>query len=55
MVLKADLTERRLLLIVSALRELFADESFVMLLNAHGLDTVPRQIAELVSCQEIAE
>jgi ParB family chromosome partitioning protein len=55
MVLKADLTEHRLFLIVSALRELFADESFVSLLNASGLDTIPRQIADLISRKEAAE
>lgn len=55
MVLKADLTERRLFFIVSALRDLFEDESFVMLLNEHGLETVPRQIADLMSHEEAAE
>ncbi len=48
MVLKADLTEKRLLLIISVLRELFGDENFRTLLRAEGLDTLPKQVADLV-------
>lgn len=55
MVAKADLTEHRLLFIVSALKELFNDANFVNLLRAEGLKTVPRQIVDLVSQQEAAE
>ena len=45
---KADLTESRLLLIINAMKQLFADEHFLTLLRAEGLDTLPRQLAELV-------
>lgn len=45
---KADLTESRLLLIVNAMKQLFADEHFLTLLRAEGLDTLPRQLAELI-------
>ena len=55
MVMKADLTERRLLFIVSALKELFNDENFVTLLRAEGLDTVPLQIADLLHRRESAK
>ena len=54
MVMKADLTERRLLFIVSALKELFNDENFITLLRAEGLDTVPLQIADLLQRRELA-
>jgi ParB family chromosome partitioning protein len=47
MIMKADITERRLLFIVSALKEVFNDENFVTLLRAEGLETLPRQIADL--------
>lgn len=46
---KADLTESRLLFIISALKEFLQDEHFVTLLRAERLDTVPRQIADLLS------
>ena len=48
MVRKSDLTEHRLMFLVSALKELFGDENFLTLLRAEGLDTVPRQIADLI-------
>ena len=52
---KADLTESRLILIVNAIKQLFADEHFVTLLRAEGLETLPRQLAEKISMPEIAE
>lgn len=52
MIMKSDLTESRLFFIVSALKELFNDENFVVLLRAEGLETVPRQIVDLLCQQE---
>lgn len=45
---KADMTERRLLVITNALKRLFADEHFLTLLRAEDLETVPRQLADLI-------
>ena len=45
---KADLTESRLTLITSALKRLFADEHFVTLLRAEGLETLPNQLANKI-------
>ena len=52
MVMKSDLTQQRLLFLVSALKELFNDENFFTLLRAEGLDTVPRQIVDLIHQKE---
>ena len=48
MIKKSDLTESRLMFLVSALKDLFGDENFITLLRAEGLDTVPSQIVDLV-------
>jgi len=48
LVKKADLTQQRLLLIVSALRQLVADEHFLTLLRAERLDTMPQYLAQRV-------
>jgi ParB family transcriptional regulator, chromosome partitioning protein len=48
LVKKAELTRNRLLFIVSALRTLLADEHFVTLLRAEGLDSMPRYLADRV-------
>jgi len=48
LVKKAQLTESRVLFIVSALRKLFQDEDFVTLLRAEGLDTLPAYFAERI-------
>lgn len=45
LVRKAEATRDRLIFLVEALRKLFADENFVTLLRAEGLDTVPRNLA----------
>ena len=42
---KANLTRDRLLLVTSAVRELMANEHFVTLLRAEGLDDFPEQLA----------
>ena len=48
MVKKAEIAQQRLLFVVSALRELLADENFTTLLRAEGLDSLPKYIAERV-------
>lgn len=48
MVLKAEHAHQRLLLVVQGLKKLFADEHFVNLLRAEGLDTLPRYLAERI-------
>lgn len=51
---KSQVTEHRLLLIVSALRNLFRDENFITLLRAEGLDTLPAPLAEKIQIPEKA-
>ena len=51
---KSQLTEHRLLLILSALKNLFRDENFVTLLRAEGLDTIPAPLAEKIQITEKA-
>ncbi len=51
---KSQLTEHRLLLILSALKNLFQDENFVTLLRAEGLDTIPAPLAEKLQITEKA-
>lgn len=46
LVRKAEATRDRLTFVVQALRTLFADEHFVTLLRAEGLDTLPRNLAD---------
>jgi ParB family chromosome partitioning protein len=45
---KAEFTQQRLLFVVSALRQFFADENFINLLRAEGLDTLPDYLATRV-------
>lgn len=45
---KAELTQQRLLFVVSALRQLLADENFINLLRAEHLDTLPSYLANRV-------
>lgn len=49
---KSQLTEHRLLLVVSGLKNLFRDENFVTLLRAEGLDTIPAPLAEKIQITE---
>jgi ParB family chromosome partitioning protein len=51
---KAQLTEHRLLLIVSALKTFFRDENFLTLLRAEGLDTLPEYLAERIQIADKA-
>jgi hypothetical protein len=52
MVLKAEHAHQRLLLVVQGLKKLFADESFVNLLRAEGLDTLPKYLSDRFSATE---
>src|SRR5450830_450450 len=49
MVLKAEHALQRLLLVVQGLKKLFADENFVNLLRAEGLDTLPKYLSERIN------
>jgi ParB family chromosome partitioning protein len=42
---KADATRNRLIFAIEAIRKLLVDENFVTLLQAEGLDTLPRNLA----------
>ena len=48
MVRKAEFAQQRLMFVVGALRQIFADENFVNLLRAEGLTTLPKYLAERV-------
>ena len=48
MIKRAEVTQNRLLFIVEAMRTLLADENFVTLLRAEGLETMPRPLADLI-------
>jgi ParB family chromosome partitioning protein len=48
LVKKADVAQRRLMFLATALRRLHADEHFANLLRAEGLHTMPKQLAERV-------
>ncbi|MGE5203470.1 MAG: plasmid partitioning protein RepB C-terminal domain-containing protein [Acidobacteriota bacterium] len=43
---KAELNERRLIFIITALRTLLSDENFATLLRAEGLDSLPKQVVD---------
>lgn len=49
LVKKSDFTQTRLLFIVEALKDLLTDESFLNLLRAEGLATMPRALAMRIS------
>ena len=48
LVRKADYAQQKFLFIIEALRQLLADENFVNLLRAEGLQTMPKPLAERV-------
>ena len=52
LVKKHQITEARLLFVVSALKKLFSDENFLTLLRAEGLDTLPAYLAERIHAHE---
>ncbi len=49
---KAAATQERVLLLVSALRRLFANEHFVNLLRAENIPNLPQQIADQIKAEE---
>jgi ParB family chromosome partitioning protein len=51
---KAETTRNRLVFVTEALRKLLADENFVTLLRAEGLDTLPRNLAARMQLGEAA-
>ncbi len=46
---RAERTKDRMLLLVTALKRVFADEHFITLLRAEGLDTLPEQLAQRIA------
>jgi ParB family chromosome partitioning protein len=48
MVKKAEFVQQRLLFVVEALRQLLANENFVNLLRAEGLDTLPTYLSDRI-------
>lgn len=52
MVIKAEYSQNKLLVVIEALRSLFADENFVTLLRAEGLETLPTPLAERINLQQ---
>ncbi len=52
MVLKAEHAQQQLLLVVQGLKSLFADENFVTLLRAEGLDSLPKYLATALKSSE---
>ena len=52
LVKKSQLTEHRLLFIVSALKNLFRDEHFLTLLRAEELDSLPAYLADKIQVSE---
>jgi ParB family chromosome partitioning protein len=52
LVKKSQLTEHRLLFIVSALKNIFRDENFLTLLRAEGLESLPAYLAEKIPVAE---
>lgn len=45
---KANSTRDRLIFVTEAMRKLFAEEDFITLLRAEGLDTLPRNLADRI-------
>jgi len=45
---KANTTRDRLIFLTEAMRKLFAEENFITLLRAEGLDSLPKNLAELI-------
>lgn len=46
---RAECTKDRMLLLITALKRLFADEHFTTLLRAEGLDTMPEHLAQRIT------
>ncbi len=52
LVRKASFAQQRLMFVVGALRQLVANESFVNLLRAEGLDGLPKYLADKIELGE---
>jgi ParB family transcriptional regulator, chromosome partitioning protein len=52
LIVKANRTRDRLILLTSAVRLIFADENFRTLLKAEGVGTIPAELAERISNRE---
>ena len=52
MIRRAEITRSRLLFIVEAMQLLMADENFVTLLRAEGMQTMPRPLAEQIAARQ---
>jgi ParB family chromosome partitioning protein len=48
---KVEISQNKLLLVIEALRNLIADENFVNLLRAEGLETLPTPLADRIHFQ----
>ena len=48
LVRKAGLAQSRLLFVINSLRKLLADEHFVTLLRAEGMNSIPRSLLERI-------
>ena len=53
MVLKAEHAQQKLLLVEQGLRTLFADQNFVTLLRAEGLETLPQYLAQRIDLKTL--
>jgi ParB family chromosome partitioning protein len=49
MVVKAEYSQNRLLFVIEALRKLLADENFINLLRAEGLESLPAPLADRIN------
>jgi ParB family transcriptional regulator, chromosome partitioning protein len=52
MIKRAEVAQNRLLFVVEGMRALLADENFVTLLRAEGLNTMPRTLADLIAARD---
>jgi len=48
LMLKTEHAQQQLLLVIQGIKRLFADENFVTLLRAEGLDTLPKYLADRI-------
>lgn len=55
LMLKADHAQQQLLLVVQGLKRLFADENFLTLLRAEGLETLPKYLADRIQTPQLKE
>ncbi len=53
MVIKAEYSQNRLLFVIEALRKLLADENFINLLRAEGLESLPAPLADRINLEGV--